>query len=305
MDIVQPFLEHVKGNTWCIVTKRSRIPLFKLKGGRVVLIDSGISTTDRVGILSLLAQNALTVAAILTSHAHVDHIGNHKTLQKEQGSKLYMTPFDAAISENPLYAQAYFYGINYQKVIKYTATYRCHADYLIRPEDEFIDVEGARFKILRLSGHTVEHLGFVTPDSVAYLADALLSDHVLESVRIPYCINCALDLDTKERIGEMNYDSYIVAHNGVYENIGALVKRNIDNILSKVDIIYKIADHYMSMEQILAKTCAALGIRMDSIYKIRSSEQSVRVYMEYLIEEGRLVQRANNGIIEYIRTDCT
>jgi hypothetical protein len=61
----------------------------------------------------------------------------------------------------------------------------------------------------------------------------------------------------------------------------------------------------MSMEQILAKTCAALGIRTDSIYKISSSEQSVRVYMEYLIEEGRLVQRANDGIIEYIRTDCT
>jgi glyoxylase-like metal-dependent hydrolase (beta-lactamase superfamily II) len=216
-----------------------------------------------------------------------------------------MTLFDAAISENPLYAQAYFYGINYRNVIKYTATYLCHADYLIRPEDEFIDIEGARFKILRLPGHTAEHLGFVTPDSVAYLADALLSDHVLESVRIPYCISCALDLDTKNRIGKMKYDRYIVAHNGVYENISALVKRNIDNILSKVDIIYKIADHYMSMEQILAKTCAALGIRTDSIYKISSSEQSVRVYMEYLIEEGRLVQRANDGIIEYIRTDCT
>ncbi len=303
MDIVQPFLEHVKGDTWCIVTGYSRIPLFKLDGDRAVLIDSGIATTDREGLFSLLKQENLTVAAVLTSHSHIDHIGNHGILQKEQGAKLYMTPFDAAVCENPMYSKPFFYGMSYQKIIQHAAMFLCHADYFIRPEHRSVDIDGARFEVLRLPGHTAEHLGFVTPDSVAYLGDALLSDQVLESLRIPYIISCDLDIDTKLRIGKMKYDYYIAAHSGVYKDVSGLAKRNIDNLLSKAEMICSLVDHYMSMEQIAAKVIVKMGIKADDIYKIRSSVQDIQVYVEYLIVTGRLVQRANNGIIEYIRTD--
>ena len=73
------------GDTFCIVTGYARIPLFKLGGGRAVIFDSGLAVPDRAGIFDLLRREELRVAAILTSHAHIDHTGNHKAIQQEHG----------------------------------------------------------------------------------------------------------------------------------------------------------------------------------------------------------------------------
>lgn len=292
----------MKGDTWCIVTGYSRIPLFKLGGGRAVLIDSGIPA-DREGILALLKRSGLTVAGILTSHSHIDHMGNHRVLQREHGAKLYMTPFDAAVTADPMAIKICFYEASYNDVLQYAAPMFCRADFVIGPEDKSVEVEGARFGILRLPGHASDHIGFVTPDSVAYLADALLSDQVLNAVRIPYCLCCELDLQTKRRISGMKYDSFIIAHNGVYAESKGIADRNISKLHEKVETVYDLINRPMAMEDIVLRASEAMGVRRNTLYKIRVSECNIRTYVEYLTETGRLLQRAKDGMIEYIRTD--
>ena len=303
MEYIQPSLEHVKGDTWCIVTGYSRIPLFKLGAGRAMLIDSGLANPDREGILSLLRREDLRVAAVLTSHAHIDHTGNHKILQQEHGAKLYMTLFDAAVSSNPVNLKAYFYGTSYQGVINYGESMFCHADRLITPRDNEVVVEGARFQVLRLPGHAPEHLGFVTPDGVAYLGDALMSEQVLNSVHIPYSMCCELDIQTKRNIQHMDYDAYIIPHNAVCADVRALAQQNICVLQDKIETVYNTVDHYMSMEQIVARASAAMGMRGDTTYKINVAERNIRIFVEHLLDTKRLRVRANEGVIEYIRRE--
>ena len=38
----KPFLQHVKGNTYCIVTEYMRLPLYRLNDRDAILIDSGL-----------------------------------------------------------------------------------------------------------------------------------------------------------------------------------------------------------------------------------------------------------------------
>lgn len=301
---VKPYLEPVLGNTYCIVTGYARIPLFKLGGGRVVLIDSGLAVPDRAGIFELLQKEGLRVAAVLTSHAHIDHTGNHKALQQEHGAVIYMTPFDAAVSESPMNLKAYLYGTSYRGVMDYGASMLCRADRIIYPEDIQVEVEGARFSILRLPGHAPEHLGFITPDGVAYVADALMSDKVLDSVRIPYCMCCELDLQTKQMLRNTNYARYIIPHNGLYDDIKALVDRNIQKLQEKIEIVAELADRYLTMEELVAKSMAAMGVSGDTVYKIKVAGRNIQVFAEHLLDTGRLVQRADRGIIRYVRTDC-
>ena len=113
------------GDTFCIVTGYARIPLFKLGGGRAVIFDSGLAVPDRAGIFDLLRREELRVAAILTSHAHIDHTGNHKAIQQEHGAVVYMTPFDAAVSGTPMNLKAYLYGTSYRGVMDYGASMLC------------------------------------------------------------------------------------------------------------------------------------------------------------------------------------
>lgn len=301
---VKPYLEPVLGDTYCIVTGYARIPLFKLGGGLAVLVDSGLAVPDRAGILELLKKEGLRVSAVLTSHAHIDHTGNHQALQQEHGAVIYMTPFDAAVSGTPMNLKAYLYGTSYRGVMDYGASMLCRADRIIAPEDTVVEIEGARFDILRLPGHAPEHLGFVTPDGVAYVADALMSDKVLDSVRIPYCMCCELDFQTKRMLRDTKYARYIIPHNGVYDDIATLVDRNAQKLQDKIEVVAGLADRYLTMEELVARAAAAMGVHGDTVYKVRVAERNIRVFVEHLLDTGRLVQRANEGMIEYVRTDC-
>ena len=49
-----PYLEHVLGDTWCIVTDYCRIPLYMPDRTQAIMIDSGLKKPDREGILFLL-----------------------------------------------------------------------------------------------------------------------------------------------------------------------------------------------------------------------------------------------------------
>lgn len=299
----KPRLEHVKGDTWCIVTGYVRIPLFRLGGGRAVLIDSGLAVPDGPGILSLLRREGLTAAAVLTSHAHIDHTGNHSLLQREHGARLWMSLFDAAASSNAMGMKALFANTSYHGTEEYAASMLCRADEIIWPEDTHVTVEGADFTVLRLPGHAPEHLGFVTPDGAAYLGDTLMSEQVLAAVRIPYCTCCELDLQSKRAAAELPYDCCIIAHNGVRGDVRALAQANIDALLEKVEVTAAQADRWLSMEELVARAAAAMGMAGDSVYRIKVAERNIRTFAEHLMDTGRLAQRARDGIIQYIRAD--
>lgn len=66
-------LRQVKGNTW-VLEGLEFIPLYRLDGGRCVLLDTGLAQ-EREELEQALLDHGLTPAGILCSHAHVDHGG--------------------------------------------------------------------------------------------------------------------------------------------------------------------------------------------------------------------------------------
>ena len=78
---VKPHWEQVKGNTWCMVFDFGRIPVYLCGEGKAIMIDSGFER-NRQEILDLLAEKELQLIALLTSHTHPDHIGNHAFLRE-------------------------------------------------------------------------------------------------------------------------------------------------------------------------------------------------------------------------------
>ena len=197
----------------------------------------------------------------------------------------------------------YLYGDSYQHTNAYAHSLFCRADELLWRDKDFVEVEGARFQIVPLDGHAPEHLGFITPDNVGYVADVLMSDDVLRSVRIPYCNCCQVDLESKRRAGELPCDRFILAHNAVEDDLRELTERNINSLLERIEMVADLADHYMTMGELIWASGKALGARMQTTEKIMVAEQNLRSYIEFLVDRDVLINRANDGRVEYIRAD--
>ena len=68
----KPYLQHVKGNTYCVVTEYMRLPLYRLNEQEAILIDSGLPR-EWEAISQVLQAENLKITSVLTSHGHPDH----------------------------------------------------------------------------------------------------------------------------------------------------------------------------------------------------------------------------------------
>lgn len=294
-----PYLEHVLGDTWCIVTDYCRIPLYMPDRSCAIMMDSGLKNPDREGILSLLKQENIHISTLLTSHYHRDHIGNHAAIQKAHGCAVYMTPYAEIVGREPANLQAVCYENS--TLFKARGPYPfCRPDGLIDPGATDFTVSGIKFPLLWLPGHAVEQVGFVTPDGVAYLGDSLLSGHVMQSVKVPYYTCLRLDLETKEALRRLSYNRYILAHNGVYEQLGDLIDRNIANAYEKLDVVEGLASHWITLERLCAAVMAYYDVDLHSVVKVVGAKRNIQILVEYLVEVERLTVRVRDGYVEYI-----
>ena len=299
-DPIKPYLEHVLGDTWCIVTGFCRIPLYMPDRSQAIMIDSGLKHPDWEGILSLLEQEHIRVATLLTSHFHPDHVGNHTALKAAHGCSVYMTPFARIMSRDPSNLQAVGYETYTMRKARGPYTY-CGPDEIIPEGAEEISVDGIPFRLLWLPGHAVEQVGFITPDDVAYLSDTVLSDHVLQSVRLPYYTCLRLDLQTKEMLKQLRCRRYILAHNGVCDQIGDLIDRNIATAQEKLYLVEAQAGEWRTLEQLCAAVMIRLGMDLNAPAKVIGGKRNIQVLVEYLVETERLAFRVREGYVEYRR----
>jgi glyoxylase-like metal-dependent hydrolase (beta-lactamase superfamily II) len=114
-----------------------------------VVIDPGFEPD---AILDALAADQLTVAMILNTHGHVDHIAGNQTLKEAYPeAPLVIGAGDAAMLTDPMQNLSGLAGV---------AIVSPPADRTVR-EGETIDVAGMQFDVLEIPGHSPGHVVFV------------------------------------------------------------------------------------------------------------------------------------------------
>lgn len=280
-------IEPIRGNTFCFVTRFMRIPFYRLTSSEIVLLDSGLAA-ERGALEQVLEQNRLRPRAVLTTHAHYDHIGNHNWLQARYGAKLYVTLFDAAITQNPLTLQACFYTDRTDVLASVYPYMLLQPDQILLPSASHIPVGGADFRILRLSGHAHEHIGFVTPDEVAYLGDLLLSEDVFRSMRLPFHQSWQELLRSIERIRDSRYAAYILAHNAVCTDIQPIADYNLEQLRSYAAVVAALVGESLTQEELFTRTAAYFRIDLHNMGRIHIFDRIFYSITKYLEEVGLL-----------------
>ncbi len=299
IEKIKPYLEHVKGNTYCIVTSGCRIPLYKINETDAIMIDSGYKS-DWDGILSLLQEENLNITSLLISHVHPDHIGNNVNLRNKFGTKIYTSLFTAAVYANPLNTMTLTSGNITYRTLKSTRNFYM-PDEIIDWTAPSVTVDGIEFGIIQLPGHCAEQMGFVTPDNVAYIADQLLSNQLIENISIPYCTSLEQSLESTEKLLEMNYDKYILAHNEVVDDIRELAEKNRKNMFEKAEFIESLVECSVTKTELVAIFLKKTGKALDDFRKVNGIMHNLTAVVGYLVDEGRLVETTRDGSVYYSR----
>lgn len=295
------YTQSVRGNTGCLFLKGICIPFYIVSSREWILLDSG-SRFVRRELEEYLGEQKIRIRAVVCSHAHFDHTENNRYLQEAHGARIVLSALDAGILENITSLKACFYSYTGQDNEQYNREMLCRADRIFVPwqqENGQIQVEGVPFQVLALPGHAASHVGFVTPDGVAYLADSVLSPDPSGREHLTYMLDWSRSFQTLEAVRRFSYQSYILAHGGVYDRIGPVAEENLERFRGMMDGFCRLFTGELTQEEVLAKAAKQYHFTSDSYEKVCVLERVVRSMTEYLVEQGRIGRRSRGGVMVY------
>ena len=182
----------IKGKTEYIDFGLSLAAAYHLSETEIVLIDSGAAPSPELP--AALEQRGVRVRAILCSHPHPDHIANNPILYRRFGCDIFVPEEGLANMAQegwPLYPMSP--ELPEPPLIPISA------------DAAWLDVDGARFRLISTPGHMPGHTAIVTPDDVCFLGDALISIEVLSQFKMPYMTDVDLSIRSMEKIRQTRF----------------------------------------------------------------------------------------------------
>ena len=297
-------LKHIVGRTWVAEGSTALLPVYFLTDRDIVLIDTGYAKLDRTGLAHLIDDNGLCLRGVICSHAHFDHTGNVRYLQQRCGCPAAIQLIEAGISVNTDSYRANYVALTYGKSRQLFLEECFTADIIIGPEDDHLDMAGARFGIMQLPGHSAGHIGIVTPDGVAYVGDCLIDREQIAAAKLPTSMFIAKDLESKEYLRTVDAPAYIVAHKQVLTDIGPLIDRNLAFILDKGQEVLDCLEDGMSFDQWIYTFCKKENVRTHNEFKFSVVERNFANFVDWLADEGRIEVRREFCAKHYFRRDA-
>jgi glyoxylase-like metal-dependent hydrolase (beta-lactamase superfamily II) len=291
-------MEQVCGNTGCLFLKGNCVPFYKISEKKWVLMDSGASFA-REELSAYLKEHAIQVRAVLCSHAHYDHTENNRYLQECYGAEIIMSAHDAGVCQNAVALKSCFYSYTVQDIKKFVPEMQCRADRILPPGQTTVEIEDAVFGILPLPGHAASHLGFVTPDGAAYLADSIFNQKVLQAGWAVYMLNWSEALHTLEKIKNFQFQKYILAHRGIYDDVKEMADENINEFKKSLEEFRKLIRKEISLEELVKQARVIYNIPVTTYQQACLIERLVRSAADYLVEEKKISRTVCDGIFVY------
>lgn len=292
---------HVAGNTYVLDLPILHLPYYKINETDIILLDTGLKRNHEEVLLKFLESENLKVAGILCSHAHIDHVGNAAVLKERFGCPIAMPAIEASMVSSQLNLKIFYGNYPISRIRDHFGHMVVQADRIIEEHETEIIFQGVPFSILHTPGHSPGHITITTPDDVTYIGDALISEDVMKSSKLPYAHILSKDLMSKMKLYHLRSNYYILAHKGIYTDIKDLITDNIYFYKNRAELILTIIEKPMTFEDILKYLSRSMRINISSPYKYIVVERMLRSYIEYLEETGKITLTMEDDFLKYVR----
>ncbi len=276
-------------NTYCY-TMPTNVGFYVTDENEVYVIDTGVNEKSAKRILGILEEQGWSIKAIILTHAHTDHAGGCKYIVETTGVKAYATEAERMFVEKPDLEPAIVYGAFPCRDFrgKFMNTPAC----AVSDIEELTLPKGMEF--FRLPGHFADMIGVKTPDDVYFLADAVISDRTLEVSPMSYVFDIESQYKTLENIKKYEGKLCVPSHAEPTREIAKLAQFNIDSLNKVNELILKLLETFLSVEDLTAKFMQMWSLPETYMQFVMTSS-SVRGHLTYLRHKGLVEYSLDNG----------
>lgn len=292
-------LKYVKGNTYVIEANAGTLVYYKRSAREGILIDTGFARQDREGLVRLFEETGVRPVGVIVSHTHYDHAGNAEYLKRRYGCPIMASLAEAGTAISVMSYRCAYPAMTPREIEDMMADECYSVDEVILPGERVRTFCGVPFGILPLSGHTPGHIGVITPDQVAYLADTLMGEEAMAASKMPSAVCRADDLKAKRSLHALRCGAYVLAHRGVYEDIGGLIDKNVALIEERAELVYDCLEGELSEEEWVRAVYRRLEMHSRQAFKCAVCERNMRSFIDYLADGGRVDIERREGVCWY------
>lgn len=256
---------------------------FFVDESRVFLIDGGSDKDAAKKALAHITSRGWTLEAVICTHSHADHAGGCAFLREKTDCKIYAAGIGAAIIRYSYIEPTYLYGGFPIKDLrsKFIMSPPCDCEELTP------DVLPEGLEYTHIDGHDFEQIAIKTRDGVWFVGDSVVSAETLSRYKIPFLYDIAVQLDTLQKLRELDGRLFIPAHCPPTEDITELARVNSENIRETAETIKRLCADGLTVDELLERLFDEFGIKL-YLTQYALVGFTTRSYLSWLYEKGEI-----------------
>lgn len=292
----------IKGNSYYIKAS-TNIGVYVFKNKNCLLVDTGKNNTDARRIEEVLLKNNLHPKIIVNTHNHLDHCGGNLYFQNNYpGCLVYSSSKEKIFMENEgLNASILSSSVPIKGIDKSNKPF--NVDYVLDYGTNKINDE--KFEVIPLPGHSIEQIGFMTPEKVCFIGDSVFSLDIIQKYSLPYYYDVQSAINSLESFTSIDGDYFVISHESeVIEKreLLTLVDKNLSNINKFIKQFLEILDQPQTREDILETLTILNELKLDfNQYYLNFA--GVSAFITYLYSKSLIECSTEDGKLYFYKKD--
>lgn len=267
-------------------------------GDDLLLIDTG---NDDSSVRKAIRDfEGINVKAIFNTHSHADHCGGNSYIQRQFDVVTIAPELEHSFIEQPILEPTYLYGAFPLKILhnKFLLAKPSKVDRIITTETEIkIDMNGEShlFTLLPLKGHSPNMYGIITPDGIAYLGDALISESMIEKHPLIFTYDVGEHMKSIESLRTLEANGYVLAHGGLYDHLDHLLDANMEVLLRTQNLILNhLKTGSYTIDEIHGILFETYNLS-ENVPQHLLNRSVVKAHLQYLVDLEKLIVLSKKG----------
>lgn len=255
-------------------------------GDRALLIDSGLDENLVRKVVNALQAEGVSVAAIVNTHAHADHIGGNAFAVKRTGARVVAPEVEHVFVEHPELEPYTLYGAPPPSWLrgKFVQAPPSRVDEVVPAAGER-DVAGFRVRFHELGGHSVRQMG-VEVDGVLFAGDALLPESVLQKYGLVFAVDPRQMAESCRRVAALGVP-VVSYHGGLVGDVEGAARANAEAVArAEGRILARLAKGGATTDDLVVEVVEGTASPSLELHALHAA--TVRGYLATLERAGRV-----------------